>query len=152
MRETDYRRNQHGGMFGGLAVGTGRSSAIRVSDSFGRTLTRTLHACRALRCIPPEYHDPATVGNTRQQFPNNTIPTGAMDPVALLLDRYPLRPTPLLRTTTTGPPTKSSIRIRRRAPDRNRTTGSGIGDSPLERARGAGNGVSGRQRHHSPVA
>src|SRR5262249_41092312 len=37
-------------------------------------------------------YDPATtVGNTRQQFPNNTIPTSAMDPVALsLLARYPL--------------------------------------------------------------
>jgi hypothetical protein len=37
-------------------------------------------------------YDPATTaGNTRQQFPNNTIPRSAMDPVALsLLDRYPL--------------------------------------------------------------
>ena len=41
--------------------------------------------------VPSIYDPRTTIGSTRSAFPNNTIPTSAMDPVALaLLARYPL--------------------------------------------------------------
>ena len=62
-------------------------------QSIGRTVTSNVPTLAERSGVfRQNIYDPATtVGNTRQQFPNNTIPTSAMDPVALsLLDRYPL--------------------------------------------------------------
>src|SRR5262245_1626637 len=92
----DYRRNQYGGMIGGplakdrtffFADFKGQRQAI------GRTVTSTVPTLLQRQGIFTQaIYDPATtVGSTRTQFPNNTIPIGAMDPVArALLDRYPL--------------------------------------------------------------
>lgn len=92
----DYRRNQYGGMFGGPI---GRNRTFFFADyqgqrqSIGRTVTSNVPTlAERAGVFRQNIYDPATtVGNTRQQFPNNTIPRGAMDPIALsLLDRYPL--------------------------------------------------------------
>ena len=62
-------------------------------QSIGRTVTSNVPTLAERSGVfRQNIYDPATtVGNTRQQFPNNTIPRSAMDPVALsLLERYPL--------------------------------------------------------------
>ena len=62
-------------------------------QSIGRTVTSNVPTLTERSGVfRQNIYDPATtVGNTRQQFPNNTIPRSAMDPVALsLLERYPL--------------------------------------------------------------
>ena len=92
----DYRRNQYGGMFGGPIV---KDRTFLFADyqgqrqSIGRTVTSNVPTLAERSGVfRQNIYDPATtVGNTRQQFPNNTIPRSAMDPVALaLLERYPL--------------------------------------------------------------
>src|SRR4029453_5452955 len=70
----------------------------RQRQSIGRTVTSNVPTLAERSGVfRQNIHEPTTtVGNTRQQFANNTIPRSAMDPVALsLLDRYPL-------PTTTG--------------------------------------------------
>ena len=92
----DYRRNQYGGMFGGPVVKDRTFFFVDYQgqrQSIGRTLISNVPTLAERSGVfRQNIYDPATtVGNTRQQFPNNTIPTSAMDPVALsLLDRYPL--------------------------------------------------------------
>ena len=92
----DYRRNQYGGMFGGPVVKDRTFFFVDYQgqrQSIGRTVTSNVPTLAERSGVfRQNIYDPATtVGNTRQQFPNNTIPTSAMDPVALsLLDRYPL--------------------------------------------------------------
>jgi Carboxypeptidase regulatory-like domain/TonB dependent receptor-like, beta-barrel len=91
----DYRRNQYGGMVGGPLV---KDRTFFFFDyqgqrqSIGRTVTSNVPTLAERSGVfRQNIYDPTTVGNTRQQFPNNTIPRSAMDPVALaLLDRYPL--------------------------------------------------------------
>ncbi|HET9270610.1 MAG TPA: carboxypeptidase-like regulatory domain-containing protein [Vicinamibacterales bacterium] len=92
----DYRRNQYGGMFGGPLV---RDRTFVFADyqgqrqSIGHTVTSNVPTlAERAGVFRQNIYDPATtVGDTRQQFPNNTIPQSAMDPVALaLLVRYPL--------------------------------------------------------------
>jgi hypothetical protein len=92
----DYRRNQYGGMFGGPIV---KDRTFVFADyqgqgqSIGRTVTSNVPTLAERSGVfRQNIYDPATtVGNTRQQFQNNTIPRSAMDPVALsLLERYPL--------------------------------------------------------------
>src|SRR5262249_10532809 len=92
----DYARNQYGGMFGGPLV---KDQTFFFADyqgqrqRIGRTVTSNVPTLAERSGVfRQNIYDPATtVGNTRQQFPNNTIPRSAMDPVALaLLDRYPL--------------------------------------------------------------
>jgi hypothetical protein len=92
----DYRRNQYGGMIGGPLI---KDRTFFFADfqgqrqSIGRTVTSNVPTLAERSGVfRQNIYDPATtVGNTRQQFPNNTIPRSAMDPVALaLLERYPL--------------------------------------------------------------
>jgi hypothetical protein len=92
----DYRRNQHGGMVGGPLV---KNRTFFFADfqgqrqSIGRTVTSNVPTLPERAGIfRQNIYDPTTtVGSSRQQFPHNTIPRSAMDPVALsLLDRYPL--------------------------------------------------------------
>ena len=62
-------------------------------QSIGRTITSTVPTLAERQGVFRQniYNPATTVGNTRQQFPDNTIPRSAMDPVALsLLERYPL--------------------------------------------------------------
>src|SRR5258706_2648427 len=59
----------------------------------GRTLTSNVPTLAERSGVFRQniYKPATTAGNTRQQFPNNTIPSSAMDPVALaLFDRCPL--------------------------------------------------------------
>jgi hypothetical protein len=92
----DYRRNQYGGMAGGALVKDRTFFFVDYQgqrQSIGRTVTSNVPtlAERAGTFRQNIYDPTTTVGNTRQQFPNNTIPRSAMDPVALaLLERYPL--------------------------------------------------------------
>ena len=92
----DYRRNQYGGMSGGPLV---KDRTFFFGDyqgqrqSIGRTVTSNVPTLAERSGVfRQNIYDPATtVGNTRQPFPNNTIPRSAMDPVALsLVERYPL--------------------------------------------------------------
>ena len=92
----DYRRNQYGGMFGGPLAKDRTFFFVDYQgqrQSIGRTVTSNVPTLAERSGVfRQNIYDPATtVGNTRQQFPNNTIPRSAMDPVALsLLERYPL--------------------------------------------------------------
>src|SRR5262245_37495919 len=92
----DYRRNQYGGMLGGPLVKDRTFFFVDYQgqrQSIGRTLTSNVPTLAERSGVfRQNIYDPATtVGNTRQQFLNNTIPRVAMDPVALaLLERYPL--------------------------------------------------------------
>ncbi len=92
----DYRRNQYGGMLGGPLVKDRTFFFVDYQgqrQSIGRTVTSNVPTLAERSGVfRQNIYDPATtVGNTRQQFPNNTIPRSAMDPVALsLLERYPL--------------------------------------------------------------
>ena len=92
----EYRRNQYGGMVGG-AVKQDRTFLFAdyqgQRQSIGRTVTSNVPTLAERSGVfRQNIYDPSTTaGNTRQQFPNNTIPQSAMDPVArALLDRYPL--------------------------------------------------------------
>lgn len=99
----DYRRNQFGGVLGGPLVKDRTFFFVDYQgqrQTIGRTVTSVVPTLlqrqgiftEAIAGRVPTIYDPrTTVGSTRQPFPNNTIPGGAMDPIALsLLDRYPL--------------------------------------------------------------
>jgi hypothetical protein len=92
----DYRRNQYGGMLGGPVVKDRTFFFVDYQgqrQSIGRTITSNVPTLAERSGVfRQNIYDPTTtVGSTRQQFFNNTIPRSAMDPVALaLLDRYPL--------------------------------------------------------------
>jgi Carboxypeptidase regulatory-like domain len=92
----EYRRNQYGGMFGGPVM---QNRTFFFADyqgqrqSIGRTVTSNVPTLAERSGVfRQNIYDPTTTaGNTRQPFPNNTIPRSAIDPVALsLLERYPL--------------------------------------------------------------
>ena len=92
----EYRRNQYGGMVGGPVAKDRTFFFVDYQgqrQSIGRTVTSNVPTLAERSGVfRQNIYDPTTtVGNTRKQFPNNTIPTSAMDPVALsLLARYPL--------------------------------------------------------------
>ena len=155
----DYRRNQYGGMFGGPVVKDRTFFFVDYQgqrQSIGRTVTSNVPTLAERSGVfRQNIYDPATtVGNTRQQFPNNTIPTSAMDPVALsLLDRYPL-PT---NTATANNYSRTANEIddqdqgdvrldHKFATSRDQAFGR---LTYFRESRRAGDGVSGRQRHHS---
>src|SRR5215510_8606248 len=77
--EPEYRRNQYGGMFGGPLA---KDSTFVFADyqgqrqSIGRTITSNVPTLAERSGVfRQNIYDPSTtVGNTRQQFPNNTIP------------------------------------------------------------------------------
>ena len=99
----EYRRNQYGGTLGGPVV---RNRTFFFVDyqgqrqSIGRTVISTVPTplqrqgifTEAIAGRVPVIYDPATtVGSSRSPFPDNTIPLGRGDPVALeLLQRYPV--------------------------------------------------------------
>ena len=92
----EYRRNQYGGMLGGPLVKDRTFFFVDYQgqrQDIGRTVTSNVPTLAERSGVfRQNIYDPTTtVGNTRTQFANNTIPRSAMDPVALaLLDRYPL--------------------------------------------------------------
>ena len=99
----EYRRNQFGGTMGGPIA---RDRTFFFADYQGqrqniaRTATSTVPTLlqrqgvftEAIAGRVPVIYDPATTsGSTRTPFPNNAIPAGRIDAVALaLLQRYPL--------------------------------------------------------------
>ena len=99
----EYRRHQYGGTLGGPVV---RNRTFFFVDyqgqrqAIGRTVISTVPTplqrqgifTEAIAGRVPVIYDPdTTVGSSRSPFPNNTIPPGRVDPVALeLLGRYPL--------------------------------------------------------------
>lgn len=92
----EYRRDQFGGMAGGPLK---RDQTFFFADyqrhrqSVWRTVTSSVPtlAERSGTFRQPIYDPSTTVGSVRQPFPNNTIPSSAMDPAALaLIERYPL--------------------------------------------------------------
>ncbi len=91
----DYRRNQYGGVFGGPVVKNRTFFFVDYQGQLqriGRTVTSNVPTLAERSGVfRQNIYDPTTtVGNTRQQFPDNTIPGSAMDPVAVaLLERYP---------------------------------------------------------------
>lgn len=91
-----YRRNQYGGMLGGPLAENRTFFFVDYQgqrQTIGRTVTSTVPTLAERQGVfSQNIYDPATtVGTTRQQFSDNTIPRSAMDPVALaLLERYPL--------------------------------------------------------------
>jgi hypothetical protein len=99
----EYRRNQFGGVLGGPLVKDRTFFFVDYQgqrQAIGRTVTSVVPTLlqrqgiftEAIAGRVPTIYDPrTTVGSTRQPFANNTIPRGAMDPIAIsLLDRYPL--------------------------------------------------------------
>jgi Carboxypeptidase regulatory-like domain len=92
----DYRRNQYGGMFGGPMAKNRTFFFVDYQgqrQSIGRTVTSNVPTLAERSGVfRQNIYDPSTTaGNIRRQFPNNTIPRSAMDPVALsLLERFPL--------------------------------------------------------------
>ena len=99
----EYRRNQFGGVLGGPLVKDRTFFFVDYQgqrQAIGRTVTSVVPTLlqrqgiftEAIAGQVPTIYDPrTTAGATRQPFANNTIPRGAMDPIALsLLDRYPL--------------------------------------------------------------
>jgi hypothetical protein len=99
----EYRRNQFGGTLGGPLIknhsfffvdyqGQRQSIAKTVTSVVPTLLQRQGIFSEAIGGRVPVIYDPSTTaGSTRSPFPNNTIPQGQMDPVALaLLQRYPL--------------------------------------------------------------
>jgi len=92
----EYHRNQYGGMAGGPLVKDRTFFFVDYQgqrQSIGRTVTSNVPTLAERSGVFRQniYNPATTVGNTRQQFANNTIPVSAMDPVALsLLDRYPI--------------------------------------------------------------
>jgi Carboxypeptidase regulatory-like domain len=103
-----YRRNQFGGTFGGPIArdhtffwvdyqGQRQDIDRTITSPVPTLLQRQGIFTEAIVGRVPTIYDPATTvalpggGFSRTPFPNNTIPTGRIDPVALsLLQRYPL--------------------------------------------------------------
>ena len=99
----EYRRNQFGGTMGGPIArdrtfffadyqGQRQNIARTVTSTVPTLLQRQGIFTEAIAGRVPVIYDPATTsGSTRTPFPNNTIPSGRIDAVALaLLQRYPV--------------------------------------------------------------
>src|SRR4051812_2136059 len=103
----DYTRNQFGGMLGGPIVkdhtffwvdyqGQRQAIARTVTSTVPTALQRQGIFSEPIAGRVPILYDPATtIGASRSPFPENTIPQGRIDRVALeLLQRYPLPTSP----------------------------------------------------------
>ena len=155
----DYRRNQYGGMFGGPVVKDRTFFFVDYQgqrQSIGRTrVLERAHARRALGCIPPEYlrsgddggeHAPAV---SQQHDSDQRHGSGRAVAARSLSAPDQHRYCEQLQPDRQRNRRSGSGRRAPRSQIRDES-GSGIRTTHLlSRARGAGDGVSGRQRHHS---
>ena len=162
----EYRRNQYGGMLGGprregphvLLRGLSGTASAASAERSHRRCRRCCSAKGSSRKRSPGACRSSTIRRRLSARADRRFPATRFRGARWIPSRSRCssatrcRPLPGPRTTTAGPPTRSTIRTGRRAPRSQVRVRPGSGvrtPDVLPRSRRAGHGVSGRQRRHS---